>query len=94
MTKAELINQLYKEHAGELPAKSVVEDTYNALCSVMVAELLDGGEVPLKGLGKLKAKKTAVRKGRNPRTGAEITIPAGMRVTFVPNKELKDALKG
>ncbi|MEG2173454.1 MAG: HU family DNA-binding protein [Desulfovibrionaceae bacterium] len=94
MTKAELINKLYKEHTGELPAKYIVENTYNALCSVMAAELLDGGEVPLLGVGKLKAKKTAIRKGRNPRTGAEITIPAGMRVAFVPFKEMKDALRG
>lgn len=94
MTKAELINQLYKEHAGELPAKYIVENTYNALCSVMAAELLGGGEVSLNGLGKLKAKKTEARKGRNPRTGVEITIPAGMRVAFVPCKEMKEALKG
>lgn len=94
MTKAELINQLYKEHAGELPAKYIVENTYNALCSVMAAELLGGGEVPLSGIGKLKAKKTEARKGRNPRTGVEITIPAGMRVAFVPCKEMKEALKG
>lgn len=92
MTKAELINKIYEEH-GEIPSKGVVEDIYNATCSAMAAELLGGGEVPLRGVGKLKAKKTAARKGRNPRTGAEITVPAGMRVAFVPCKEMKDALK-
>lgn len=94
MTRAELIDQLYKEHPGELPAKYIVENTYNALCNVMAAELLGGGEVPLKGLGKLKAKRTKARAGTNPRTGAPLTIPAGIRVAFVANKELKDALKG
>ncbi len=93
MTKAELLNEIYKEHAGELPAKSVVENTFDAMCKVFQAELLGGGEVPLPGVGKLKVKATAARKGRNPQTGESIDIPAGQRVTFSPSKELKEALK-
>ena len=93
MTKAELLNEIYKEHAGELPAKYVVENTFAAMCKVFQAELLGGGEVPLPGVGKLKEKATAARKGRNPQTGESIDIPAGQRVTFSPSKELKEALK-
>ena len=93
MTKAELLNEIYKEHAGERPAKYVVENTCAAMCKVFQAELLGGGEVPLPGVGKLKVKATAARKGRNPQTGESIDIPAGQRVTFSPSKELKEALK-
>ncbi|MCD7984918.1 MAG: HU family DNA-binding protein, partial [Desulfovibrio sp.] len=33
------------------------------------------------------------RKGRNPRTGKEITIPASKVAKFTPGKGLKDAIK-
>ena len=49
--------------------------------------------MPLPGVGKLKVKATAARKGRNPKTGESINIPAGQRVTFSPSKELKEAMK-
>ena len=93
MNKAEFLNELYREHSGELPSKAIVENTFTALCKVIQAELLGGGEVPLPGVGKLKVKATAARKGRNPKTGESINIPAGQRVTFSPSKELKEAMK-
>lgn len=91
MNKAELI-KLYAESTGQ-PATQATEDL-DKLGDIMAAELLGGGEVPLSGLGKLKSRKTNARKGRNPKTGAEITIPAGMRVAFVPCKDMKEALRG
>lgn len=65
----------------------------DSLCEVAAAELLGGGEISLPDIGKLKVKKTAPRKGRNPQTGEAMDIPAGKRVRFVPGKELKEALK-
>ncbi|MEI6628637.1 MAG: HU family DNA-binding protein, partial [Alphaproteobacteria bacterium] len=35
---------------------------------------------------------TLARKGRNPRTGAEIDIPAGNRITFKAGKEFKESV--
>lgn len=93
MNKAEFLNEIYKAHGGELPAKYIVENTFNAMCAVMAAELLGGGEIPLPGVGKLKMKKTAARKGRNPKTGESIDIPAGSKVVFTACKELKEAMK-
>ncbi len=44
---------------------------------------LDTGEgVSLRGFGNFKVTETAARKGRNPKTGEEIDIPAGRRVGF------------
>ena len=37
--------------------------------------------------------KRQARKGRNPRTGKEITIPASKVAKFTPGKGLKDAIK-
>lgn len=98
MNKAEL----EKEFAGQfnknnMPNKTMPRDVaplaLAALGEVMAAELLGGGEIPLPGVGKLKVKETAARKGRNPKTGESIDIPAGSKVVFTACKELKEAMK-
>ena len=71
-----------------------VEKMLETLGDVVAAELLGDGEITLPGLGKLKARKTAARPGRNPRTGETLQIPAGRKIVFVPFKELKEALNG
>lgn len=65
----------------------------DSLCEVAVSELLGGGEVPLPGLGKLKSRDVAARKGRNPRTGETLDIPAHKAVMFAACKDLKEAMK-
>lgn len=77
------------KHISKTAAGHVLE----ALGSVAAAELLGGGEVPLPGLGKLKAKKMPAKTGRNPKTGAALEIPERMGVKFSAAKELKEALK-
>lgn len=74
-------------------SKSTVEKALDKMGDVATAELLGGGEVPLPYLGKLHTKDTAAREGRNPRTGATITIPAGRKVVFNIGKGLKEALR-
>lgn len=91
MTKAELIEKVYCT-SGE--NKTVVERVLDGLCGVMETEFKDGGSVALPGIGKLYVKATKARKGRNPRTGAAVEIPAGRRVSFTTAKGLKDILKG
>jgi len=39
-----------------------------------------------------QAKERAARKGRNPQTGEEISIPASKKVAFRPAKSLRDAV--
>lgn len=80
-----------KEHGRPL-TQADMEVALDALCKVASAELLDGGEVSLPGLGKLKVKEVAARQGRNPRTGESIALPASRKVVFSMGKELKEAL--
>lgn len=87
MTKAELVE---KVHATSGTPKAIVERVLDGLRGVMETEFKDGGEVSLPGVGKFSVKNHAERKGRNPKTGAEITIPAGRRVAFSASKSLKD----
>jgi DNA-binding protein HU-beta len=44
------------------------------------------------GFGSFNLPATPARKGRNPRTGAEIDIPAKNRITFKAGKEFKEAV--
>lgn len=91
MTKIELIEMVHE--TSDVP-KAVVERVLDGLCGVMESVFHDGGSVAFIGVGSLCVKSTAARKGRNPRTGEAITIPAGRRVVFTASKGLKDTLKG
>ena len=53
---------------------------------------LGAGLLAFTGFGSFKVTERAARKGRNPRTGKEILIPAAKAVKFSPGKALKDAV--
>lgn len=90
MNQSELITRI-AGRAGT--TKAAVESVLNALAQEASAHLgTEDGEIPLPGLGKLKATVHAARKGVNPATGAEIDIPARNAVKFVAAKALKDAI--
>ena len=59
----------------------------------IIDELANGGEVTLTGFGTFKVTERAARTGRNPQTGAEITIAPSNVPAFVAGKALKDAVK-
>jgi DNA-binding protein HU-beta len=56
--------------------------------------LKKGEQVRLVGFGTFHVSKRAKSLGRNPRTGAEITIPASKLPKFKAGKGLKDAVNG
>lgn len=95
MNKAELIKEWQKAAEKKIPGGLGLEKhgiLLETLCDVIIAELLGGGEVTLPGLGKLKVKKTVAREGRNPRTGAALTIAARRKAVFTESKNLKEVL--
>lgn len=60
-----------------------------------VTETLAGGEdIRLTGFGSFEVVEQAARTGRNPRTGAEIAIPATKAPKFRPGATLKEAVGG
>jgi DNA-binding protein HU-beta len=91
MTKAEIVEKVYAK-AG-LSTKSKAEAALNAVVEVVREALVAGDTITLTGFGSFKVVKRAARKGRNPQTGKEITIPAGKVAKFTPGKGLKDSLK-
>merc|ERR1719162_2777902 len=61
----------------------------------LIAEnLTAGNKVVLPGFGTFEPRTRSARKGRNPKTGAEIDIQASIGAGFSPAKALKDKLNG
>lgn len=89
MNKAELINTV---SARGRESKRSVENVLETLVDVIWIVFSEGGEVTLPGLGKLTVKDKPARKGRNPKTGEEIDIPAKRVPHFSAAKALKDAV--
>lgn len=91
MTKAELVDKI-RAKAG-LSSKAKAEEALDAVVASVREALAAGDSITFTGFGSFKVVTRAARKGRNPRTGKEITIPAGKVAKFTPGKGLKDAIK-
>lgn len=90
MTKAELVDSLASEL--DMP-KSQVRRLLDAMVDAVAASLVRGEKVQVSGLGTFEVRKRSSREGRNPQTGARITIPARNAVGFRAAKPLKEAVK-
>jgi DNA-binding protein HU-beta len=89
MNKGDLV----KEVAKVVNTKKEALAAVNCVFSTINKGLKKKDTVTLVGFGTFKVAKRKARKGRNPQTGAEITIKAKNVVKFVPGKALKDAVK-
>lgn len=89
MTKAELIREVAERL---ILRKGDVEKILDAVMGEIRGALGDGQKVELRGLGTFRVTESAPRKGRNPRSGETIDIPAGKRVKFKAGKELQAAI--
>lgn len=90
MTKAELISLVAKK--ANLTSKAARESVDSLLEGIRDA-LKKGDRVILTGFGTFMVRSRAARKGRNPRTGAEISIPAKKTPGFTAGKALKRAIR-
>ncbi|MCX7374125.1 MAG: HU family DNA-binding protein [Alphaproteobacteria bacterium] len=77
--------------AGEL-SKAKAGDVVDAIFEAVQKALKKKQEVRLVGFGTFSTSKRKAGKGRNPRTGEEIKIPASTSVRFKAGKALKDAV--
>jgi DNA-binding protein HU-beta len=73
-------------------SKAAAGRALDATIGAVKSTLKKGGTVALVGFGTFAVTKRAARKGRNPRTGAEIKIKAARIPRFRPGKGLKDAV--
>lgn len=90
MNKADLIAAIAEK--SDLTKKDT-EKAVNAFVQVVSEVLAKGEKVQLVGFGTFEVRKRAERKGRNPQTREEITIPASKAPVFKAGKVLKDSIQ-
>jgi integration host factor subunit alpha len=86
LTKAELAELLF-QHVGL--NKSEAKDLVDAFFDEISGALERGESVKLAGFGNFQLRDKVSRPGRNPRTGAQVNIPARRVVTFHASQKLK-----
>lgn len=89
MNKTELVGAV-ADRAGISVASA--EKAIKALTGVVSDALTSGDRVQLVGFGTFETVERVERKGHNPKTKEEITIPASTSVKFKAGKALKDAV--
>jgi len=96
MNKTELTQKLSKKTG--LTMKDA-RNAVNALFStapregIIATEVAKGTKVQITGFGTFEQRKRKKRQGRNPQTGATITIPGGNYPAFVAGKSLKERVR-
>ena len=90
MKKSELIARIAKD--VKIP-RAAVEKTIISFIRTVGETLAAGDQITLPGLGTFCVSTRAARRGRNPRTCQEITIPAARVPNLRVGKALKEALR-
>jgi nucleoid DNA-binding protein len=90
MTKTELIDKIA---SGAGLSKADASRALDSTLDAVKASLKKGQKVTLVGFGTFAVTKRKARKGRNPRTGQVINIPAAKTPKFSAGKALKDAVR-
>jgi len=90
MNKNELAVQMVKDSSI---TKTVALNVIDAFVDIVTNEMKKDGKLTIVGFGTFKTIVKKQKKGRNPKTGAEIIIPKRKVVKFVPGKQLKDLVK-
>lgn len=90
MTKKEFVSKIAKDAAI---TKVAAEKALNSVLDGIKVTLKKGDKVSFVGFGTFSVSKRKARKGRNPKTGKPIDIPASKIPRFKPGKGLKDIVK-
>src|SRR5918998_6175533 len=89
MTKADLVEDVAR--AAELTKKDA-EQLVEIIFESIIDALNKGEKIELRGFGSFRVRQRGARKGRNPKTGDPVDIPAKRVPYFKPGKELKELI--
>jgi DNA-binding protein HU-beta len=87
MNKLELVNAVSAK-TGQ--TKHASEEMLDAILNTIKDTVSDGDKVTLVGFGTFAMMQRSARRGRNPRTGKAINIPAKKVPRFIPGKDFKE----
>jgi DNA-binding protein HU-beta len=68
------------------------EKAFNAMMEGIKDSLRNEEKVTFSGFGSFEVKRSKARKGRNPKTGEDISIPKKKRIKFNPSKGFRESL--
>jgi len=90
MIKSELVKRLMAQcpHLYERDIEKIV----NVILEQITGALRQGDRVELRGFGAFTARRREARNGRNPRTGAAVSISAKALPFFKTGKEMRQRL--
>lgn len=88
MNQSELIEQLIVKNRGLNPAD--VGLAVRTLVEILAQALSTGQRIEIRGFGSFNLRYRPSRTGRNPRTGALVSIPARYIPAFRAGKELRE----
>ncbi|OIR08997.1 integration host factor subunit beta [mine drainage metagenome] len=88
MTHNEIIQNL-SQSFPQFPLKDI-DLTVRVILDKLSHTLAQGGRVEIRGFGSFALNHRPPRKGRNPKTGATVMIPAKYVPHFKPGKELRE----
>ncbi len=90
MTRSELV-ALLSDEFGQLPHRDV-ELAVRAMLEAMGEALAEGHRIEIRGFGSFSVTHRPSRVGRNPRSGAQVTVPDKRVPHFKPGKALREAV--
>ncbi|HWP00033.1 MAG TPA: HU family DNA-binding protein [Methylococcus sp.] len=76
MTKSELIDRIYEVVEATVITKKSIQEILDVTAEILREELTDHGRAMIPGICHIRVRDRAARRGRNPRTGDVIAIPA------------------
>ena len=89
LTKARIIENLF---ANNLFTKGESAQIVETLFELVKQSLQDGDDVIISGFGRFAVKEKHRRRGRNPQTGKQMTLPARRVVTFRLSSTLRNEI--
>ena len=89
MTKAEIAAHVSeKKELSNTDAAKIVDATFE----IIKASLERGEKVKIKNFGNFAVRSKSPRRGRNPRTGAEIVVPGHKVLSFTASPAMKETV--
>jgi integration host factor subunit beta len=88
MTKADLVEKIAATvNLTKKETEVVIDTIFDGIAKALASS--NDGKVELRGFGSFRVRRRGARQGRNPQTGAMVSVPAKKVPYFKPGKELK-----
>jgi integration host factor subunit beta len=88
MTKADLVEKIaVTVNLTKKETEVVIDTMFDGIAKALASS--NDGKVELRGFGSFRVRRRGARQGRNPQTGAMVSVPAKKVPYFKPGKELK-----